>query len=231
MQGQNVHVCGCACKTVHRYETGSLLSMLLYFKSCGCNMRHQFWHLVQPIRGPSSCLHHIAISLYKQSAGGAQGDIQFDIVNKQRAVVREQPVEAFSSVQQQEKQRPLEDRQWQGKPQPAHPHALPAELSTTLSALFHLYSCLLSLPLFFSLTPILQLKVTQSRKLAVGKRGLGRGKRRSRGFVTADWCVWLPIVCEDTVVSLVSSIGVRWELAVRRGLSIMQHARLITLEC
>lgn len=71
MQGQNVHVCGCACKTVHRYETGSLLSMLLYFKSCGCNMRHQFWLLVQPIRDPPSCLHHIAISLYKQSAGGA----------------------------------------------------------------------------------------------------------------------------------------------------------------
>lgn len=50
MQGQIVHVCGCACKTVHTYETESLPSMLLYFKSCGCNMRHPFWHLFQPVR-------------------------------------------------------------------------------------------------------------------------------------------------------------------------------------
>lgn len=47
---KRVCVCGCACIPVHTYETASLPSMLLYFKSCGCNMRQPFWHLFKPVR-------------------------------------------------------------------------------------------------------------------------------------------------------------------------------------
>lgn len=98
----------------------------------------------------------------------------------------------------------------------AHSHTLPQELSATLFALFHLLPSRRSLPLFFSLTPILQLKVTYSRKLAVRKRWLGRRKGRGAERVLAEWHAQRPVTWEDAAFSLVASVRVRrrWGLSV-----------------
>lgn len=65
-----VCVSECACTPEHTYETVSLPGMLLYFKSCGCNMRHPLRHLPQPMgAGVAACINALSASSSGEEAG------------------------------------------------------------------------------------------------------------------------------------------------------------------